>query len=91
MFWQIFIIAAVLIGIGVFGMCFNIIFRKDGHFPEYEVSSNREMRKLGIRCMKEEEDIIFGRGGAPRHDHCDGQYTEACAGCALYGSHQGSN
>ena len=44
-------------------MCFNIIFRKDGRFPEYEVSQNKEMRKLGIRCMHEEDAALFGKKG----------------------------
>lgn len=43
--------AAILLGIGVLGMCFNIIFRKNGKFPETEVSRNENMRKLGIKCM----------------------------------------
>ena len=51
------LLAAVLfLGICIFGMCFNIIFRKDGKFPETEVSKNENMRKLGIKCMKEQED-----------------------------------
>lgn len=49
------IVAAVVVVLGVFGMCFNIIFRRDGHFPEYEVGENREMRRLGIKCARQEE------------------------------------
>ena len=51
----VFAVALVLVGLGVFGMCFNIIFRKNGKFPEYEVGSNQEMRKRGIICVNEEE------------------------------------
>jgi len=81
---KVFILAFVLIGICVLGMCFNIIFRKDGRFPEYEVSQNKEMKKLGIRCMREEDEGIFGKKGKIKHSHCNGDYSEACTGCALY-------
>ena len=80
---KVFLCALVLIALGVFGMCFNIIFRKDGHFPEYEVGSNREMRKRGIRCMKEEQaDIPLSdkKKAASCHGTCD----DSCAGCSLY-------
>ena len=51
---EIFIAALLLVGISVIGLCFNIIFRKNGRFPDTEISSNPAMRKLGIRCAKEE-------------------------------------
>lgn len=81
---KIFLLSFVLIGLGVFGMCFNLIFRKDGKFPDYEVSKNEEMRKRGIRCMHEEEEALFGNKDKPRHEKCSGEMTEACRGCALY-------
>ena len=49
---EIFIAALLLVGISVIGLCFNIIFRKNGQFPETEISNNKEMKKLGIRCDK---------------------------------------
>ena len=85
---KVFLLALVLIGLGVFGMCFNIIFRKDGKFPEYEVSQNKDMRRLGIRCMHEEEEAMRKGKDKPRHDHCSGEMTEACKGCALYKEQQ---
>ena len=79
-----FLAAAVLILLGVFGMCFNIIFRKDGKFPEYEVGSNEEMRKLGIRCMKEEQAEIWSRQDQSKAAACNGSCDESCKGCSLY-------
>ena len=67
---KIFLVSLLIISIGVIGMCFNIIFRKDGRFPDYEVGHNEDMKKLGIR--------------SPRHSDCEGDYSEACEGCALY-------
>ncbi len=80
---KVFLLTLAVVAACVFGMCFNIIFRKDGEFPEYEVSKNKEMRKLGIRCIHEEEAALPGkRVKVP--EHCKGEITEACAGCALY-------
>ena len=55
---KIIIAALIFIGIAIFMMCFNIIFRgKD--FPDTEISHNKEMRKRGIICAKEEEFRIW--------------------------------
>lgn len=70
-----FLLAACIVGICVLAMCFNIIFRhKD--FPHYDVGSNEEMRKRGIRCFKDEDAALHRR-------HCDGNYSEACKECNL--------
>ena len=57
----VFIAAIILIGLCVFGLCFNIIFRKDGKFPETEIERNKELRKRGITCAKEEEMKLWGK------------------------------
>ena len=58
---EIFFAAVLLVALCVFGLCFNIIFRKNGKFPETEIENNREMRKRGIKCAKEEEMKIWGK------------------------------
>ena len=58
---ELFLAAILLVALCVFGLCFNIIFRKDGKFPETEIENNREMRKRGIKCAKEEEIKIWGK------------------------------
>ncbi|MBO6169345.1 MAG: hypothetical protein J6O51_05160 [Bacteroidales bacterium] len=73
--------AAVILGLGVLGMCFNIIFRKKD-FPHYDVGSNEEMRKRGIRCFKDEDAALH-------RTICPGEQSEACKECKLYES--GSN
>ena len=42
------------------------------------------MRKRGIKCAKQEEmEMLAARKkGVP--DHCSGNFTDACKGCALY-------
>lgn len=82
---EVFVGAIILIGIGVLGMCFNIIFRKDGQFPQSDVGANENMRKMGIRCMREEDDEHFAsrkknNSGAT----CSGIITESCTNCGLY-------
>ena len=54
---EIFIAALVLVALCIIGLCFNIIFRKNGKFPETEIENNVEMRKRGIKCAKEEEPV----------------------------------
>jgi len=75
--------AALLLGLGIFGMCFNIIFRKDGQFPETEISKNKEMRKLGIKCVNEQESDMIGCAVKERKTACTGNYSEACSGCSF--------
>ena len=44
-------LTAVVIGIALIGLCFNLIFRKKP-FPETHVGHNKEMKKRGIMCVK---------------------------------------
>lgn len=78
---KLVLIAIAVVAISVFGMCFNIIFRKDGKFPEYEVGENREMRKLGIKCVRQEEAEAAARrrsrGGTTANFECN----ESCSDC----------
>lgn len=76
---EIFIAALVLVALCVFGLCFNIIFRKDGKFPETEIENNVEMRKRGIKCAKEEEIKLWGPKGPDGKPVCD---EGGCASCA---------
>lgn len=74
---KLFLVTLVAVAVCVFGLCFNIIFRKDGEFPKYDVGSNEEMRKRGIRCFKDEDAELHKR-------KCSGNYSEACKDCSLY-------
>jgi len=55
MFFKILLIAMVLLSISVLGMMLNIIVKKKGKFPAYRVGHNKDMRKLGISCVKHDE------------------------------------
>ena len=74
--------AAAVLLLGVFAMCFNMVFRKKD-FPNYDVGSNEEMRRRGIRCYKDEDAALHRK-------ICDGNYSEACKDCKLYESRSDS-
>ncbi len=80
---KIFLAALILVAFCFVGLGFNIIFRKNGKFPETEISSNRNMKKLGIKCAKEEEMKMWGD-----KKRAAGSYEDlgcsACAGCELH-------
>jgi len=82
---KVFLACLALIGLGVFGMCFNIIFR-NRDFPQTEVGENKEMRKLGIRCMREIDDELFANNKKKSKASCSGNYSEECAGCGFFPS-----
>lgn len=73
---RLFLITAGLVGLCVLGLCFNILVRKKG-FPQYDVGSNEEMRRRGIRCFKDVDAELHRR-------KCTGDYSEACKDCSLY-------
>ena len=79
---KVFLAALVFVGLCVVGLCFNIIFRKDGRFPDTEIENNENMKKLGIRCAKAEEMKLWGR----KQDgpSCNGEADcSSCAGCSF--------
>ncbi len=75
---KIFLMAIIIVGLCVFALCFNIIFRKNGKFPDGEISHNKALTKQGIQCAKVEERILWGKKKR-RTDDCDKE--DDCAGC----------
>ena len=87
---KVFLAALVMIGFGVFGMCFNIVFRKK-EFPQSDVGANEDMKKLGIRCMREEDDKRFSNMNSKKSGAtCSGTYSDSCQGCGLYPMEKGN-
>jgi hypothetical protein len=76
----IIIIAAILVGLCFAGLAITIIVKKNGKFPETGIGHNKNMRKLGIRCAKQEEIIRWrkenGQQSLPS-DFCSG-CDESC-------------
>lgn len=72
---EVFLLTLVVVGLCVLGLGVNIFFRKKD-FPHYDVGSNEEMRKRGIRCYKDEDAALHARS-------CSGNFSEACKDCTL--------
>ena len=74
---ELFLAALVVVGICVLCFGVNIFFRKK-EFPKYDVGSNEQMRKLGIRCFKDEDAALHGKS-------CPGKEEDAaCSECNFY-------
>ena len=74
--WPVFLVVFVLVGLCVLGLGVNVLFFKK-EFPKYDVGSNEEMRRLGIRCYKDEDAALHAKS-------CPGKQTEACKDCQFY-------
>ena len=55
MFLNILLLSIVLLSLAMLGLALNILIKKNGRFPAYRVGHNRDMKKLGITCVKHEE------------------------------------
>lgn len=55
MYLQLLIITIVMLALAMLGMMLNILIKKKGKFPEFRVGHNRDMRKIGISCVKHDE------------------------------------
>lgn len=74
---KVIIAALIFLGIAIFFMCFNIIFRgKD--FPDSEISHNKEMRKRGIICAKEDELRTWRKKNRRSGEGCDDDFCVSC-------------
>ena len=77
------LLAAILfVGLAVLLLGVNIFFFHRP-FPDGEISTNPEMRKRGIKCVRQEEaELLAAQEGKKP---CGGQYSDACTSCSLYG------
>ena len=74
--WQVFLVVLVIVGLCVLGLGVNVLFFKK-EFPKYDVGSNEEMQRLGIRCYKDEDAELQGKS-------CPGKHSDACQDCQFY-------
>ncbi|MBQ9476006.1 MAG: hypothetical protein IJU69_07170 [Bacteroidales bacterium] len=79
---KVYLVVLCLVALCVLALGVNIFFRgKD--FPQFDVGSNDEMKRRGIRCFKDVD--------ADMHKvKCNGDYSEACKDCSLYGTRSNS-
>jgi len=71
---KIIILSSILVALSLVGLAFNILFRKNGKFPKYQVGHNKNMAKLGITCVKHDELKCYNKLKA--------QSGEGCGSCA---------
>ena len=55
----VFLSTIVLVALAFAGLGVNILFRKNGKFPQTEVGSNKNMKNLGITCTKHDEMKMY--------------------------------
>ncbi|MBR7157486.1 MAG: hypothetical protein IKD16_03725 [Bacteroidales bacterium] len=79
---KLVLLCIVIVGLCVFLLCFNIIFRKDGKFPDTEIEHNLEMRKRGIQCAKIEEKKLWGKKNRKAGSKTEAECNNDCGSCA---------
>ncbi len=78
---KVFLISAILLALAVAGMAVTILVKPGGKFPDGEISHNRELRKRGIICAKEEELRLWKKKKRPgRSFQCP---ESGCEGCSF--------
>ena len=81
----VFLLVLALLALAVLGMSVTILVKKDGKFPDGEISHNKELRRRGIICAKEEELRLWRKrnpaAAASGHlpDTCPPGGCDACA------------
>ena len=82
------LLAIGLLALGVIAMSVTILVKKDGKFPDGEISHNKELRRRGVICAKEEELRLWKKrnpsaaAAGQRPDTCP---ETGCDGCAFSG------
>ncbi|MDR3235194.1 MAG: hypothetical protein LBT48_00500 [Prevotellaceae bacterium] len=61
MWWYVMLFSIAALALCFAGLAITILIKKNGKFPETEISRNPHMRKLGIRCAK--QDALASCGG----------------------------
>ena len=84
---KVFLLAVLLLALGVAGMAVTILFKKDGKFPDGEIAHNKALREKGIICAKEEELRLWRKrnpAAAARGQRPDACPEGGCEGCAFF-------
>lgn len=55
MFLTVLLASLVIVSLAFLGLGLNIFFRKNGKFPDSEVGTNPNMKKMGLTCAKQDE------------------------------------
>lgn len=87
MFLNLLILSVILVAFAFIGLAINILFKKDGKFPETGIGHNPEMTKRGLKCAKTEalqefqmQKRIFATKGGQNFDSAN--LNAGCGGCS---------
>jgi len=61
MFIKILLLSVGIVAIAFVGFAINVLFKKNGQFPDGSVGKNKALRDKKIYCMKTEQKIIDQR------------------------------
>ena len=76
---KLLILSIIIVGFCVFALSITIIFKKDGKFPDKEISNNAHLRKKGLICAKAEEKILWSKKRRITKE-CDPNVCHSCNG-----------
>jgi hypothetical protein len=71
---QLFILTIILLALCFAGLGIRVWIK--GEFTDNEIERNKNMRKLGIKCVKDEE----------MEQHNINENSNVCTTCSLFGS-----
>jgi hypothetical protein len=77
------IAALVFIGVSILLLSIGIILKKDGKFPDTEISNNKAMLKKGIKCAKHDEIKMWRKKGVDASCESEVCGPGGCDGCAF--------
>lgn len=49
------VISAILLGLGILGMCVRILLKKNGTFHSQDVGQSQAMREKGVGCTRSQD------------------------------------
>lgn len=72
------VIAAIVV-VGLFALAMSLTYLFKGHHMESEISTNKNMQRLGIKCAVQETREDMGLNDCDEDSICSGN----CAGCDI--------
>jgi hypothetical protein len=60
---KVLIISFILLGMAFLGLAHRVLFVREGRFPQTSIGKNKQMRELGITCVKHDELKCHKNGG----------------------------
>jgi hypothetical protein len=60
---KVLIISFILLGVAFLALAFRALFFREGRFPQTSIGKNKQMRELGITCVKHDELKCHKNGG----------------------------